>query len=252
MPVLHNLVRVAGALSACAVLATAPAAAAPSGPAGDSATKPIADADGTTDASVVIAALARAGETAAPSDWFTAYGETLGGLRTLGVDPFLYPTAAPFCLGSTALGIAPAVAGTIPGPWPRYTVSVPGLDLSAVKSGQAMFAFVPYGLNPDGADTAGMQVAWLNLTNGKSGLTPMGPLNQVLSGMIPPAVPNELRPVVERAVHDYFASALPQGGVRAVPVDTGSGTVLAAMFGIVRNGATSCFFFPTVGLTPVP
>ncbi|GAB4587524.1 hypothetical protein [Nocardia sp. IFM 10818] len=249
MSVLQNFVRVAGALSACAVLTAAPAAAAPGGPAEESAAPAAADA---TDASPVIAALGRAGETAAPSDWFTAYGETLGGLQALGVDPFLYPTAAPFCLGSTTLGIAPAVAGTIPGPWPRYTVSIPGLDLSAVKAGQAMFAFVPYGLNPDGADTAGMQVAWLNLSNGKSGFTPMGPLNQVLSGMIPPAVPGELRPVVERAVHDYFAGALPQGGVRAVPVDTGSGTVLAAMFGLVRNGQSSCFFFPTVGITPVP
>ncbi|MEV6773208.1 hypothetical protein AB0N05_31700 [Nocardia sp. NPDC051030] len=252
MPVLHNLVRVAGAVSACAVLAAAgPATAAPDDSAGQPSLVP-ADAHGTGTVDAAVAALARAEEAAAPSDWFSAYSETLNGLQALGVDPFLYPTAAPFCLGGTMLGLAPAVAGTVPGPWPRYAVAIPGLDLSAVKAGQAMFAFVPYGLNPDGADTSGMQVAWLNLASGRGGLTPMGPLTKVLDGMIPAGVPGELRPVVEQAVHDFFAGALPKGGVRAVPVDTGSGTVLAAMFGFVRNGSSSCFFFPTVGITPVP
>ncbi|QLY33610.1 hypothetical protein [Nocardia huaxiensis] len=242
MPVLHNLVRVAGVLTACALLtATGPAAAAPA----DSGVP-------TEDAAALLSAITAATETAAPSDWFAAYGETLNGLQALGVEPFLYPTAAPFCLGGTTLGMAPAVAGTIPGPWPRYTVSIPGLDLTAVKAGQAMFAFVPYGLSPDGAETAGMQVVWLNLSTGRGGATPMGPLSTVLNGMIPTAVPAELRPVVEQAVQDFFAGALPRGGVRAVPVDTGSGTVLAAIFGYVNNAGRSCFFFPTVGITPVP
>ncbi|MGW4356981.1 hypothetical protein ACWELJ_33360 [Nocardia sp. NPDC004582] len=187
-----------------------------------------------------------------PTDWLSAYGKAVEGLQTLGIKPFLYPTAAPFCLGGTTLGLAPAMAGSIPGPWPHYAISIPGLDLSAVKAGQTMFAFVPYGIAPDGADTSGMQVAWFNTSTGRGGLAPMGPLNQVLNAMIPPQVPNELRPMVEQAVHDYFTAALPVGGVRAVPVDTGSGTVLAAMFGTVRNGSTTCFFLPTIGMTPVP
>lgn len=140
----------------------------------------------------------------------------------------------------------------MPGPWPKYAVSIPGLDLSAVKSGQTMFAFVPYGISPDGADTSGMQVVWLNLTSGKSGFAPMGSIAHVLNGMIPPQVPAELRPVVEQAVHDFFLSALPVGGVRAVPVDTGSGTVLATMFGVVNNAGHPCFFLPTIGITLVP
>ncbi|MFF2557245.1 hypothetical protein ACFVUS_40030 [Nocardia sp. NPDC058058] len=302
MPVSRNLVRIAGALTACAVLAAAgPATAEPTNPgsspsatdggtatangganpmrggaaqpngpgdvtagtAGDSgeglgaalargAAAAMAHGLSPRDTAAAVSAIARATQTAAPSDWFAAYGETLDGLQQLGVQPFLYPTAAPFCLNGTTLGMAPAVAGTIPGPWPKYAVSVPGLDLSAVKAGQAMFAFVPYGMSPDGADTSGMQVVWLNLTTGKSGFAPMGSLSHVLNGMLPPQIPGELRPMVEQAVHDFFLSALPVGGVRAVPVDTGSGTVLATMFGVVNNAGRSCFFLPTIGITPVP
>ncbi|MFJ4657830.1 hypothetical protein ACIP5Y_41745 [Nocardia sp. NPDC088792] len=265
MPVFHHLVRVAGVLGACAALtatagpATAapanavpvPAVPAPAVPATTTPGAPMQSAPALgTDASSALAAVMGAADAAAP-DWFAAYNATLDGLQRLGVEPFLYPTAAPFCLGGTSFGLAPAVAGTVPGPWPRYAVSIPGLDLSAVKAGQVLFAFVPYGLNPDGADTSGMQVAWVNLRNGRSGFTPMGSLSQVLSNMIPPGVPPAIRPVVETAVNEFFAGALPKGGVRAVPVDTGSGTVLAAMFGVVRNGANNCFFFPTVGITPV-
>ncbi|WP_405498099.1 hypothetical protein [Nocardia sp. NBC_00511] len=271
MSVFQQVIRVAGAFGACAVLtATGPFAAqavaapanavpvepqaaipaAPAVPAG-SPSAPLAALTG--EAAAALAAITHAGGTAAgPADWFSAYGQTIDGLQALGVQPFLFPSAAPFCLNGTTLGLAPAVAGTVPGPWPRYAVSIPGLDLSAVKAGQAMFAFVPYGLGPDGADTTGMQVAWVNLTTGRGGMAPMGSISQVLNSMIPPQVPTELRPMVERAVHDYFAAALPLGGVRAVPVDTGSGTVLAAMFGTVRNGANTCLFLPTVGVTPVP
>ncbi|MFE3059294.1 hypothetical protein [Nocardia sp. NPDC059239] len=261
MSVFHSLVRVAGAVGACAVLTAAgpatlagPAAAAPA----DSPAAAVAQ-----EAAAALAAITAAGKTAGsdpsarsttagPSDWLSAYDQAVDGLKALGIQPFLYPTAAPFCLGGTTLGIAPGVAGAIPGPWPKYTVSIPGLDLSAVKAGQTMFAFVPYGISPDGADTSGMQVAWFNLSTGRGGLVPMGPLSQVLNAMIPPQVPAELRPMVEQAVHDYFTAALPVGGVRAVPVTTGSGTVLAAVFGTVRNGTSTCFFLPTVGMTPVP
>ncbi|WP_067565048.1 hypothetical protein [Nocardia acidivorans] len=299
MPVLPHLVRLASALTACALLAGPATAEPPADPApsggtsgldasakgaggtapnafgatanGPGATAPNgAAAEGISgalargaaaamahglspaDTATAVSAIARATQTAAPSDWFAAYGQTLDGLEQLGVQPFLYPTAAPFCLGGTTLGMAPAIAGAMPGPWPKYAVSVPGLDLSAVKSGQTMFAFVPYGIGPDGPDTSGMQVVWLNLTSGKSGFAPMGSIAHVLNGMIPPQVPTELRPVVEQAVRDFFLSALPVGGVRAVPVDTGSGTVLATMFGVVDNAGHPCFFLPTIGITPVP
>ncbi|WP_187703009.1 hypothetical protein [Nocardia yunnanensis] len=262
MSVFQHLVRVAGVFGVCAVVAaTGPATLA--GPAAADPAHPDPAVQLSNEAAAALAAIARAGENtgavtpagtspaAAPSDWLTAYGQTVDGLQALGIQPFLFPTASPFCLGGTTLGLAPAVAGAIPGPWPRYAVSIPGLDLSAVKAGQTMFAFVPYGIGRDGADTAGMQVAWVNLTSGRGGLAPMGPISQVLDAMIPPQVPNELRPMVEQAVRDYFMAALPVGGVRAVPVDTGSGTVLAAMFGTVRNGSNTCLFLPTVGMTTV-
>ncbi|MFG3621066.1 hypothetical protein [Nocardia sp. NPDC047654] len=189
---------------------------------------------------------------AAPGDLFGAYQTALDALRALGIQPFAYPSASAFCLDNTTAGLAPAVAGAIPGPWPKNTVQLPGLDLSAVKAGQAMFTFVPYGLGPDGANTAGMQVAWLNLSNGRSGTAAMGPLADIARAMIPAAVPADQRPVAEQAIRDFLFAALPMGGVRAVPVDTGKGTVLAAVFGTVQNGAKSCFFLPTVGITAVP
>ncbi|MFR9773360.1 hypothetical protein [Nocardia sp. SC052] len=189
---------------------------------------------------------------AAPGDLFGAYQAALDALRALGIQPFAYPSASAFCLDNTTAGLAPAVAGAIPGPWPKTTVQIPGQDLSAVKAGQAMFTFVPYGLGPDGPNTAGMQVSWLNLSTGRSGTAAMGPLPEVARSMVPAAVPPEQRPAAEQAIRDFLVASLPMGGVRAVPVDTGKGTVLAAMFGTVQNGAKSCFFLPTVGITPVP
>ncbi|MFI6959590.1 hypothetical protein ACIBJI_39760 [Nocardia sp. NPDC050408] len=187
---------------------------------------------------------------AAPGDLFAAYRDVVEALRTFGVDPFLYPALAPFCSDTSSLGLVPAVAGAVPGPWPKTTVAIPGLDPTAVKAGQVMFTFVPYGLRPDGTNATGMNVAWVNLANGRSGITAMGSISDVVRKMVPTEIPTEIRPLAERAIQDLFA-AFPVGGVRAVPVDTGSGTVLAAVFGTVDNGTKSCFFLPTVGLTSV-
>ncbi|WP_378739334.1 hypothetical protein [Nocardia brasiliensis] len=189
--------------------------------------------------------------TAASGDPLDVYHTAIEGLRSFGMQPFLYPTAAAFCLGGTTYGLAPAMAGAVPGPWPKTTVAIPGLDLTAVKAGHTMFTFIPYGLGPDGPDTTGMHVAWMNVTSGRGGLAAMGPLSTVVGGMIPAEVPPVLRPMAERAIQDFFFAALPMGGVRAVPVETGTGTVLAAVFGTVENGGKSCFFLPTVGITEV-
>jgi hypothetical protein len=190
-------------------------------------------------------------QTAAPNDLFGAYQSAIDALRAFGMDPFLYPTAAAFCSNATTLGLVPAVAGAVLGPWPKTNVPIPGLDLSAVKAGQTLFTFVPYGVAPDTSSVSGMRVAWLNLSNGRSGSTAMGPLSDVFRAMVPPEMPPEIRPLAERAVQEFFAAALPVGGVRAIPVDTGSGTVLAAVFGTVDNGGRSCFFLPTVGIVSV-
>lgn len=191
-------------------------------------------------------------QAATPGDLFAAYDSTVQVLRGLGIDPFLYPTAAAFCADGSALGLVPAVAGAVPGPWPKTNIAVPGLDLTAVKAGQALFTFIPVGLGPESGNTAGMQVAWFNVSNGRGGVAAMGPIAEIFRGMIPPQIPAELRPQAERAIAEFFLAALPVGGIRAVPVDTGRGTVLAAVFGTVDNGGRSCFFLPTVGITTVP
>lgn len=189
---------------------------------------------------------------AAPGDLLGAYQSAIDRLRGFGMDPFLYPSAAAFCSGGTTLGLVPAVAGAIPGPWPRPAVTVPGLDLSAAKAGQTLFTFVPYGIAADDADGAGMRVAWINLSSGRSGFSRLVPLPEILGAAVPGSVPAELRPAAERAVRDFLRTALPPTGVRAVPVDTGSGTVLAAVFGTMNNAGQPCLFLPTVGLTTVP
>ncbi|GGN94922.1 hypothetical protein [Nocardia rhizosphaerihabitans] len=196
---------------------------------------------------------APAAQTAGPGDLLGAYQTVVDTLEALGVQPFLYPTVAANC-GGDDLGLVPAVAGAVPGPWPANTVQIPGLDLTAVKSGQTMFTFLPYGLSPDTATTktSGMQVAWLNISTGRGGLASMGSIADIVRAMVPPEVPVELRPLAETAIRDFLFTAIPVGGVRAVPVDTGHGTVLAAVFGTTDNAGRSCFFFPTIGITEVP
>ncbi len=196
---------------------------------------------------------APAAYTAGPGDLLGAYQSVVATLESLGVQPFLYPTVAANCAGD-GLGLVPAVAGAVPGPWPSNTVQIPGLDLTAVKSGQTMFTFLPYGLAPDTATTktSGMQVAWLNISTGRGGMASMGSIADIVRAMVPPEVPVELRPLAETAIRDFLFTAIPVGGVRAVPVDTGHGTVLAAVFGTTDNAGRSCFFFPTVGITEVP
>ncbi|MGW6426178.1 hypothetical protein ACWF82_26190 [Nocardia sp. NPDC055053] len=196
---------------------------------------------------------APAAQAAGPGDLLGAYQTVVDTLEALGVQPFLYPTVAANCAGDD-LGLVPAVAGAVPGPWPSNTVQIPGLDLTAVKSGQTMFTFLPYGLSPDTATTktSGMQVAWLNISTGRGGLASMGSITDIVRATVPPEVPVELRPLAETAIRDFLFTAIPVGGVRAVPVDTGHGTVLAAVFGTTDNAGRSCFFFPTVGITEVP
>ncbi|MCX5045090.1 hypothetical protein OG921_18140 [Aldersonia sp. NBC_00410] len=199
-------------------------------------------------------------EAANASDLMTGYQSAVQGLAKLGIDPFLYPTAAPFCAGGSALPLhaTPAAAGAVPGPWPKLNVPLLG-PVNAVQPGQTLFAFVPYGLASDpatpagdqAAKTGGMQVAWFNLSTLKGGFAPMGTVAETAEAAIPTTVPTAVRPMVAQAVTSFLTASMPLGGVRAVPVETGEGTVLAAVFGTVRNGETSCFFFPTVGITEV-
>ncbi|MFZ2528604.1 MAG: hypothetical protein WAX14_13280 [Rhodococcus sp. (in: high G+C Gram-positive bacteria)] len=186
----------------------------------------------------------------------TAYQDAVEFLRTLGIEPFLYPTGAPFCDDASGLplGIAPAVAGAVPGPWPDLA-PLPMLNnarINAVDAGQTLFAFVPATLEHDGENTTGMQVAWFNVNTFQGGFVPMGTIGEAASAAVPDTVPEQFRSLAAGAITQFFASAVPLGGARVAPVDTGSGTVLAAVFGTVTNGETACFFLPTVGIVDVP
>ncbi|MCM6773350.1 hypothetical protein NDR87_07690 [Nocardia sp. CDC159] len=236
MAVTLSLVRLAAVVAGAAVLTgawTGPTAAAEPDPA---------------------AAIARADRASVSPDVFADYDDSMQRLQRLGLQPFLWPSISPMCsdFDPDYGGIAPAVAGAIPGPWPKHTIAIPGLELSGVKAGQTLFAFVPFGLWPDGPDTSGMQLAWLNVSTGKSGFVPMGPLSDLVRVLVPPEVPASARPLAELIVRNLITRMLPFGGVRVAPVDTGSGTVLAVMFGTVRNGVKTCFFLPTVGIVSVP
>ncbi|MFW0790063.1 hypothetical protein [Gordonia sp. CPCC 205333] len=185
-------------------------------------------------------------------------------LTKLGITPFLWPTFAPFCSDVGApLGIVPAVAGAVTGPYTPLVGSIPpilGNDLNTVKSGEVLYGFVPAGIVNDSADKAGMNVAWFNVNSFKGGFVPMGSLSDAVLKPIDEQiaalgllnnpitkllVDNALKPL-KSALND-----LPQAGVRAATVKTGQGLVLSAILGTVKNGANTCFFLPTVGIQQV-
>ncbi|WP_435278151.1 hypothetical protein [Rhodococcus yananensis] len=181
-----------------------------------------------------------------------SYRDAVDFLRTLGIEPFLHPTGSPFCSDDSGLplGIVPAAAGAVPGPWPD--LGIPGIPLHVVAPGETLFAFVPVGMEQDGDDTSGMQLAWLNVTTLQGDLVPMGSIDEVAAAAVPDSTPAVLRAGIAETASNVIRSTIPFGGARVVPVETGSGTVLAAAFGTVRNGETSCFFLPTVGIVDVP
>lgn len=186
-------------------------------------------------------------------------------LTKAGITPFFYPTAALNCSAAPGapLGIVPAIAGGAAGPWPNLTVPnlpapLPQLPaLNAVEKGETMFAFVPAGIVNDAGNKAGMQVAWFNVNTLQGGFADMGGATATLVDSILDNL--DVLPAVKDAVRGPLTqafNALPSAGARAVPVQTGSGTVLAAIFGTVNHKAIdgsdqSCFFFPTVGLVNV-
>nr|NIL81767.1 hypothetical protein [Rhodococcus kroppenstedtii] len=103
----------------------------------------------------------------------------------------------------------------------------------------------------DAANKSGMQVAWFNVNTLKGGFADMGGLADVISSEIIDGLPAPIQGPARDLVQRNLA-AFPSAGVRLAPVATGSGTVLAAVFGQVTHDGKTCAFFPTVGLTQVP
>ncbi|WP_032402989.1 hypothetical protein [Rhodococcoides fascians] len=270
----RRLSRLAGALAlSCAALLAVPATATAEPAPVDPLAQAIAALQGQGGASLEAAnAIADSRTPVAEdvsTDPFAALNAANKALTDFGITPFFYPTAAVNCAatGASPLGIVPGVAGGAGGPWPQLTVppiaTLPGLpsiavpELNAVNKGETMFAFVPAGIVNDSADKSGMQVAWFNVNTLQGGFADFGGLATTLAQSIldNSGIPAELkelaRPLVVNALN-----ALPAAGARAVPVETGSGTVLAAVFGTVNHKGIdgtdkSCFFFPTVGLVNV-
>nr|WP_041631151.1 hypothetical protein [Corynebacterium terpenotabidum] len=131
---------------------------------------------------------------------------------------FGWPTVATECIGGSSNAVGTAIA--VPGP---ALIPLPGIPAS-----QTGFVFTALGTGPAAAEqTTSMQVHWLNLNTGQTGITPLLPGTMNLDG---------------------------PGTVNGT-ADTGSGTVLAVLSGGIttneESGPVNCQFAPTVGLTTV-
>ncbi|MFT3900616.1 MAG: hypothetical protein QM728_10305 [Gordonia sp. (in: high G+C Gram-positive bacteria)] len=172
-----------------------------------------------------------------------AVSDPLTLLRQAGVQP-LSPAVAPFCAAPTPdnpLGIVNAGTAAIPGPWPvrkdspltplmKLPFPLPGIEVpdpNIVKDKQTAFAFIPAETTIAGKRGT-MRVAWFNTATMRGGV-------------------NELTPLAD---NNPMIKILPGiSGVRLTPVDTGKGTVLAAVYGTAgAAGNRECFFLPSVGV----
>ncbi|MDR2281079.1 MAG: hypothetical protein LBE07_09530, partial [Gordonia sp. (in: high G+C Gram-positive bacteria)] len=175
-------------------------------------------------------------------------------LKKLGITPFT-PTIG----ACTDFSFPLALGGAMPGPNTPLLgdMTILGIDLNTVKKGEVLYGFVPVGVFNDSGDKSGMQVAWFNVNTFKGGLgAPMDGLADtlvnatikrvkelspvpVVDSIVAAAVKTTLKPVLD---------LLPSNGVRGGLVDTGSGTVLSAIYGSVKKGDAMCYFFPSLGI----
>lgn len=173
-------------------------------------------------------------------------------LKQFGITPFT-PTIG----ACTDFTFPLALGGAVAGPYtpPLGDLTVLGVDMNAVQKGEILFGFVPIGAFNDSGDKKGMQAAWFNLNTMKGSLgAPMGGITDVILDGVTKRI-GTLAPVVKEAAEAVVNSTLkpalnllPSNGVRGGIVDTGSGTVLSAIYGTVKKGDATCFFFPSLGI----
>lgn len=120
---------------------------------------------------------------------------------------FFWPTVSLNCIGPGLHSTASAIA--VPGP---AEIPAPG-----APAGHAAFVFTALGTPPAAAEQNGMNVYWVNVSTGRTGVTPLG------NNGINPAGPATLSGIA----------------------DTGPGHVLAAVAGAVRTTSNTCLFAPT-------
>ncbi|MGO3326426.1 hypothetical protein [Gordonia sp. (in: high G+C Gram-positive bacteria)] len=201
-------------------------------------------------------------DAAAVVDGIAAANEVL---NKLGITPFT-PTIGACTDFSFPLAVGGAVAGpTTPGlpDTPLLGIKDGNLtikdllgkehDLNAVKKGEILYGFVPVGVINDSGDKSGMRVAWFNVNTFKGGLgAPMGGITDVIVDAVEKRISEAGLPeaVTGPAVAPLKTALnlLPSNGVRGGLVDTGSGTVLSAIYGTVKKGDATCFFFPSLGI----
>ncbi|WP_132991688.1 hypothetical protein [Gordonia zhaorongruii] len=175
-------------------------------------------------------------------------------LKKLGITPFT-PT-----LGAcTDFTFPMAVGGAMPGPNTpilgdmTYKILGKDVDLNAVRKGEILYGFVPAGTFDDSADKKGMQVAWFNVDTFKGGLAePMGGLTDTILDAVEKRIAESGLPsVLVKTAIDPLKKKLneiPSNGVRGGLVETEQGTVLSAIYGTVKKGDATCYFFPSMGI----
>ncbi|MCF8570917.1 hypothetical protein L5G32_11635 [Gordonia sp. HY002] len=171
-------------------------------------------------------------------------------LKQLGITPFT-PTIG----ACTDFSFPLALGGAMPGPNTPFLgdFELLGVDLNAVKKGEILYGFVPVGVINDSGDKSGMRVAWFNVNTFKGELgAPMGGITDVIVDAVEKRISEAGLPeiITGPAVAPLKAAlnVLPSNGVRGGLVDTGSGTVLSAIYGTVKKGDATCFFFPSLGI----
>ncbi|MGW0038857.1 hypothetical protein [Gordonia sp. NPDC003376] len=170
-------------------------------------------------------------------------------LDQLGITPFT-PTIG----ACTDFTFPSALGGAVPGPFTPIVgnITYGNIDINAVRSGEILYGFVPIGTFDDSGDKSGMQVAWFNVNTFQGGLgARMGSFTDVIVGAVAARVGlspnNPVFAVLKKELNTY----VPSNGVRGGIVETGQGTVLSAIFGSIRKGDATCYFFPSLGIATV-
>jgi len=178
-------------------------------------------------------------------------------LKKLGITPFTPTIGActdftfPSALGGAVAGPYTPGIGDLSGTIPIVNKT---FDVNAVRKGEILYGFVPVGSFDDsGTDKSGMRVAWFNINTFEGSIgEPMGGLGEtVLNALskrfkeagVPESTVENLFPALKS-----LANAFPSNGARGGLVDTGSGTVLSAIYGSINKGDATCYFFPSLGI----
>lgn len=177
-------------------------------------------------------------------------------LKSLGITPFT-PTVG----ACTDFSISTALGGAVPGPYTPgigdLSVKLPWplnktIDANAIKKGEVMFGFVPVGKFTDGKDKSGMRVAWFNVNTFKGGLgAPMDGLGETIVDAVAKRLKEAGLPGAQATANSLLkpvVKLLPANGARGGLVETGEGTVLAAIYGTIKKGDATCYYFPSLGI----